>query len=94
MTKRKQTGIEDIYHAIIRIETNGCTQKQIADELGVNRTTVSKWMEEEKREKIKKAFEENINGNRKNFECPSMLTWIIRCSNGINVFELLNQKLA
>ena len=65
MTKRKQTGIEDIYHAIIRIETNGCTQKQIADELGVNRTTVSKWVEQEKREKIKKVFEENINGNRK-----------------------------
>ena len=41
MTKRKQTGIEDIYHAIIRIETNGCTQKQIADELGVNRTELT-----------------------------------------------------
>ena len=65
MTKRKQTVIEDIYHAIIRIKMNGCSQKKIADELGVNRTTVRKWMEEEKREKIKQAFKLNINGKRK-----------------------------
>ena len=65
MTKRKQTGIEDMYYAIIRLEKKECTQLTIAGELGVSRTTVSKWMEEEQRAKIKKAYEENVNGQRK-----------------------------
>ena len=63
MTKRKQTAIKDMYHAIIRLEKNESTQHQIADQ--VHPFTVSKWMEKDKKEKIKSAFEKNINGQRK-----------------------------
>ena len=31
MTKRKQTPIEDIYHATIRLEKNKSTQQKIVD---------------------------------------------------------------
>ena len=64
MTKRKQTPIEDIYHATIRLEKNKSTQQKIVDQLVVNQTTVSKWMDKDKKEKIKNLYEENINGQR------------------------------
>ena len=35
-----------------------CSQQQIAEELGVNKATVSKWMEETARAQTKKAYEE------------------------------------
>ena len=59
MTKRKQTSIllEDKYYAIERLEKNECTQKKIASELGVNKSTVSKWMSEEQMVKIKNSYE-------------------------------------
>ena len=41
MTKRKQTGIEEINHTSIRLKKNS-NQKQIADELGVNQRTTKK----------------------------------------------------
>ena len=49
MTKRKQTSIlhENKYYAIERLEKNECTQEKIVSELGVNKSTVSKWMSEE-----------------------------------------------
>ena len=70
MTKRKQTAIDDIYNAIIRLEKNESTQQKISDEIGVNRTTVRKLMEKDKKEKIKSAFEENINSQGKRLRTP------------------------
>ena len=67
MTKRKQSSIliEDKYYAIERLEKNECTQEKMASELGVNKSTVNKWMSEEQMVKIKNAYENNIIGTRK-----------------------------
>ena len=66
MTKRKQISTEEKYNAILRLENEECTQQKIADELGINKATVSKWMEETQRLIIKKAFEEeNVKSDRK-----------------------------
>ena len=46
MTKRKQTSIllEDKYYAIKRLEKKECIQEKIASELGVSKSTMSKWV--------------------------------------------------
>ena len=66
MSKWKQIGNEEKYYAILRIEKKECSQQQIAEELGVNKATVSKWMEETTRAQIKKIYQEdNVQADRK-----------------------------
>ena len=68
MTKRKQTSIllEDKYYAIERLKKKECTQEKMASELGVNKSTMSKWTSEEQMVKIKNAYENNIINLRPN----------------------------
>ena len=77
MTKRKKTPIEDIYHAIILLEKKERTQQKIADELGVHQTKVSKWMDNDKKDKIKNAYKENINGQRKRLRASKYADLVI-----------------
>ena len=46
------------YDAILRLEIKKYTQQKVADELGIKKETVSKWMEETKQLITKKAIEE------------------------------------
>ena len=54
------SSVEVQYDAILRLENEKYTQQKVADELGINKATVSKWMKETKRLIIKMAFEEQM----------------------------------
>ena len=60
MSKRKTAvSIEEKYKRIKRIEDKTATQQQIADEIGIPRSTIAKWVTGE-REKIIDHYQSNI----------------------------------
>ena len=66
MSKRKQITTEDKYYAILQLEKKESNQQTIANEFGINKATVCRWMGEATRVQIKKAYEENnVRGDRK-----------------------------
>lgn len=67
MKKKSNVTLGDKYRCIMLLEKKLKTRAEISREMGLHETTITKWMREDQRAKIKAAYEESRGQNSNRF---------------------------